>query len=119
MGDGNMGIEDYLRTYVQKCPGKPVSLEVIVTATFRIFNYHDPQAWEIFKTTPAWEFSRVLTLADRGIPKPLPAPPPGRRPQPNPDARRRNPEAVDASSKGTKEFLATLSRPPLLQGPPG
>jgi len=24
MGDGNMGMEDYLRTYVQKCPGKPV-----------------------------------------------------------------------------------------------
>ena len=108
MGDGNMGIADYLRTYVQKCPGKPVSLEVIVTATFRIFNYHDPQAWEIFKTTPAWEFSRFLTLADRGIPKPLPAPGPGRGTQPNPDARRRNLEDVEASVKWTKEFLATL-----------
>src|SRR5688572_25473353 len=27
MGDGNIGMEDYLRKYVQKCPGKPVSLE--------------------------------------------------------------------------------------------
>ena len=25
MGEGNMGMEDYLRTYLQKCPGKAVS----------------------------------------------------------------------------------------------
>src|SRR5215212_337305 len=74
MGDGNMGMEDYLRTYVQKCAGKPVSLEIIVSPNFRIFNYRDPQAWELFKTTPAWEFSRFLATADRGTPLPLPEP---------------------------------------------
>jgi hypothetical protein len=108
MGDGNMGMEDYIRTYVQKCPGKAVSLEVIVTPSFRIFNYRDPQAWELFKTTPAWEFSRFLALADRGIPKALPAPGQGRGTQPNPDARRRNLEDVEASLKWTQDFLATL-----------
>ena len=31
MGEGNMGMEDYIRTYIAKCPGKAVSLEVIVS----------------------------------------------------------------------------------------
>ena len=31
MGEGNMGMEDYIRTYIEKCPGKAVSLEVIVS----------------------------------------------------------------------------------------
>ena len=118
MGEGNMGMEDYLRTYIQKCPGKPVSLEVIVSPNFRIFNYRDPQAWEIFKTTPAWEFSRFLALADRGTPKPLPEPGAGRGggagggggrgAPPSPEALRKNLEDVEASVKWTQAFLATL-----------
>jgi hypothetical protein len=117
MGDGNMGMEDYIRTYVQKCAGKAVSLEVIVTPSFRMFNYRDPQAWDLFKTTPAWEFSRFLALADRGIPKPLPDPGQGRvggdqsaprGSQSNPDAQRRNLADVEASVKWTQGFLATL-----------
>lgn len=114
MGEGNMGMEDYLRTYVQKCPGKPVSLEVIVTPNFRIFNHRDPQAWEIFKDDPAWEFSRFLALADRGTPKPLPEPGAGRGGgggrggQPNPEAQRKNLEDVEASVAWTQAFLATL-----------
>jgi hypothetical protein len=108
MGVGNMGMEDYIRTYVQKCPGKVVSLEVIVTPNFRIFNYRDPQAWELFKTTPAWEFSRFLALAERGMPKPLPAPGEGRGTQRNPRAQRDNLEDVEASVRWTQGFLATL-----------
>ena len=42
MGEGNMGMEDYLRTYIQKCPGKAVSLEVIVSGQPRMFNYANP-----------------------------------------------------------------------------
>jgi hypothetical protein len=72
MGEGNMGMEDYIRTYVEKCPGKAVSLEVIVSSNFRIFNYRDPAAWALYKTTPAWEFARFLALCDKGEPRPLP-----------------------------------------------
>ena len=68
MGDGNMGMEDYLRTYIAKCPGKAVSLEVIVQNTWRMFNYHDPNAWAIYQTTPAHEFVRFLALAEKGEP---------------------------------------------------
>jgi sugar phosphate isomerase/epimerase len=78
MGDGNIGIDDFVRKYVAQCPGKAVSLEVIVSGTPRLFNYRDPAAWEIFKTTPAHEFARFLALCDKGTPRPLPEPGQGR-----------------------------------------
>jgi hypothetical protein len=78
MGDGNIGMEDYIRKYVAQCPGAAVSLEVIVSNSPRIFNYRDPQAWEIFRTTPAWEFARFLALCQRGVPRELPPAGPGR-----------------------------------------
>ena len=78
MGDGNIGMEDYIRKYVTLCPGAAVSLEVIVSNTPRVFNYRDPQAWTIFQTTPAWEFARFLALCDRGVPRELPPPGQGR-----------------------------------------
>jgi hypothetical protein len=68
MGEGNMGMEDYLRTYIQKCPGKAVSLEVIVSGQPRMFNYRDPKFWDNYRNTPAWEFSRFLALCDKGQP---------------------------------------------------
>ena len=138
MGDGNVGIADYLRRYIAQCPGKAVSLEVIVSNSPRVFDYRNPQAWELFRTTPAWEFARFLALCDRGTPRPLPPAGTGRgqvvagperqggppqaavnappaqpagaqsgRP-PDPEARRRNLEDVEASVRWTQAFLATL-----------
>ena len=78
MGEGNIGMEDYIRKYVAQCPGAAVSLEVIVSNAPRVFNYRDPQAWTIFQTTPAWEFARFLALCDRGVPRELPPPGQGR-----------------------------------------
>jgi hypothetical protein len=78
MGEGNIGMEDYIRKYIAQCPGAAVSLEVIVSNTPRVFNYRDPQAWAIFQTTPAWEFARFLALCDRGVPRELPPPGQGR-----------------------------------------
>jgi hypothetical protein len=98
-------MEDYIRTYVQKCPGKAVSLEVIVSPSFRIFNYRDPQAWELFKTTPAWEFSRFLALADRGIPKPLPDP--GQGPDGGGGQPARPPAGVSASRSAAPAGMGT------------
>jgi hypothetical protein len=116
MGEGNVGMEDYLRKYVELCPGKAVSLEVIVVNSPRMFNYRDPQAWEIFRTTPAWEFARFLALCDRGTPRPLPPPAPagqrgggGSQGQPSPEALSRNLEDVEASVGWTQSFLS--SRP--------
>jgi sugar phosphate isomerase/epimerase len=113
-GDGNIGLDDWIRTYVARCPGKAVSLEVIVSGTPRIFNYRDPQAWEIFRATPAWEFARFLALCERGTPRPLPPPGPGRAgggargAGPDADARARNRADVEASLAWTRALLRTL-----------
>lgn len=73
MGDGNIGIDNYVRRYVELCPGKPITLEIIVTGA-RKFAYFDPKFWDGYRTVPAWEFSRFTALVDKGTPRP-PAPP--------------------------------------------
>ena len=134
MGDGNIGMEDYVRKFVAQCPGKTVNLEVIVQNSPRLFNYRDPQAWAIFQTTPAWEFARFLSRCEAGTPRPLPpAPAPGQargggggRGQqagapgapaggrgrgnnaPNPEAQRAALEHVEASITWTQGVLAKL-----------
>jgi len=102
MGDGNMGMEEYLRTYIAKCPGKAVSLEVIVSGNPRTFAYRDPNAWALYKAQPAWEFARFLALCERGKPTPATPPDPALTPQ------QRNLADVEASIKWTQEFLAKL-----------
>jgi len=102
MGEGNMGMADYLRTYIQKCPGKAVSLEVIVSAQPRVFNYHDPKFWDNYRGTPAWEFSRFLTLCDQGKPNLEPPADPSKSPA------ERQLANVEASIKWTQEFLAKM-----------
>jgi 3-oxoisoapionate decarboxylase len=102
MGEGNMGMEDYLRKYIQKCPGRAVSLEVIVSAQPRMFNYHDPKFWDNYRNTPAWEFSRFLALCDRG--KPVLEPPA----DPAVPQATRQIANVEASIKWTQEFLAKV-----------
>jgi sugar phosphate isomerase/epimerase len=102
MGEGNMGMQDYLRTYIEKCPGRAVSLEVIVSGQPRMFNYHDPKFWDLYRNTPAWEFARFLTLCDKGQPNLEPAADPAVTPVARQLAN------VEASIKWTQAFLATL-----------
>jgi hypothetical protein len=126
MGEGNMGMEEYLRTYIQKCPGRAVSLEVIVSGSPRMFNFADPAAWAIYAKQPAWEFARFLALAENGTAPsgmaaagnaartggPAPAqnaagPTPARGAAPNP-AIARQLEDAEASIRWTKAFLEKL-----------
>ncbi len=69
MGEGSVDIERYIRTYVTNCPGRAVSLELIMHRQ-RTFDYHDPEFWSAYRTTPAWEFARFLTRAEKGEPRP-------------------------------------------------
>jgi len=69
MGEGNIGIREYAKKYRELCPGRAFSLEVIVTQP-RMFAYGEPQFWEAYRKTPAWEFARFLALADKGQPHP-------------------------------------------------
>lgn len=101
MGEGNIGMEDYIREFAAKCPGKPLSLEVIVTGP-RIFNYRDPKFWDAYRATPAWEFARFLALVEKGTPRPAPPRVTGQA------AAARELEDVEASLRWTKAFLETL-----------
>jgi sugar phosphate isomerase/epimerase len=69
MGEGNVDIARYIKTYAEKCPGRAVSLELIMHRQ-RVFDYRDPEFWAAYRDTPAWEFSRFLARADRGEPRP-------------------------------------------------
>jgi sugar phosphate isomerase/epimerase len=71
-GEGNVGIEDYVRKFIELCPGRAISHEVIVMQQrpLRIF---DPKFWEPYQKVRASEFVRFLALAEAG--KPLPAMP--------------------------------------------
>jgi 3-oxoisoapionate decarboxylase len=75
MGEGNVRIGDYLNRYLELCPGKPISLEIIVTGA-RKFPYLDREFWAQYRNTPAWEFSRFLEHARNGSPRPQQPPVP-------------------------------------------
>jgi len=79
MGDGNIGIDDYVQKYAKLCPGKAISLEIIVTGP-RTFPYLEPRFWTAYQHTPAWEFSRFLALVEKGAQATKPAPLPKERP---------------------------------------
>jgi sugar phosphate isomerase/epimerase len=69
MGEGSVDIEQYIRSYVAHCPGRAISLELIMHRQ-RTFDYHDPEFWSAYRSTPAWEFARFLTRAEKGEPRP-------------------------------------------------
>jgi sugar phosphate isomerase/epimerase len=69
MGEGNVDIARYIRTYAQRCPGRAVSLELIMHRQ-RTFLYRDPAFWSAYREMPAWEFARFLSRAEKGEPRP-------------------------------------------------
>jgi sugar phosphate isomerase/epimerase len=72
MGDGNVGIREYLQKLRRLRPDLAVTLEIIVTGP-RVFPYYDEKFWEPYKNQPAWEFARFAKIAEAGhAPAPLP-----------------------------------------------
>ena len=104
MGEGNVRIEDWVRTYLARCPGRTLSLEVIVTAP-RIFPYYDPAFWDSYRRMPAWEFARFLALAEKGRPRPAPPPLSGEA------ALAREREDLEASLAYTRSLLQQAGAP--------
>lgn len=104
MGEGNVGIDDYVRKYAELCPGRALSLEVIVTPP-RIFAFEDPKFWEAYRHTPAWEFERFLAIAEKGSPHPAPPP------LPKGGAAQREREDLEASLRYAYKLL-NLPAPP-------
>jgi 3-oxoisoapionate decarboxylase len=102
MGEGTIGMDRLIRTYLEKCPGKALNIEVIVTVQPRMFNYSDPAFWELYKNTPAWEFSRFMALCDTGRPVPDPLADSNLTPV------ERNLANVEESIRWTQGFLQTV-----------
>ena len=101
-GEGNVGIDEWIRNYVKLCPGKAVTMEVIVTGP-REFGYLKPEFWDGYRNVPAWEFSRFLALVEKGKPLEGPAPaPPEERAQ-------REREDLEVSIRHTREVLGGLA----------
>lgn len=65
MGDGNVGITEYIQKLRRLRPDLPVTLEIIVTNA-RVFPYLDQKFWEHYRNQPAWEFARFLKIAEQG-----------------------------------------------------
>ena len=66
-GQGNIDIDGYIKKYIEYCPGRALSAEVIVQAAPRMFAVHDPKFWAPYKSTPAWEYEQFLDLAQKGV----------------------------------------------------
>ena len=67
MGRGNVGIDSYVRRYIELCPGKALSMESILLGP-RIIPFRDKDFWDQYRGMPAWEFERYRELADSGKP---------------------------------------------------
>jgi sugar phosphate isomerase/epimerase len=99
MGDGNIDIAGYVRRYAELCPGRALSLEIIVMGPL-YFNYRNPQFWDAYRNTPAWEFARFLALVERGTPRDMP-----RQPVSREAAATREREDLEASIAWTRKLI--------------
>jgi sugar phosphate isomerase/epimerase len=78
MGDGNVDIDGWIRTFVQARPGMPIIFENLVSANPRVHAIYNPQFWDRWRRMPAAEFGRFLVIADKGTPKPAAPRPEGK-----------------------------------------
>jgi 3-oxoisoapionate decarboxylase len=98
MGEGNVRIQDYVESFLTRCPGRPLTLEVIVMPAPRPLPFREAGFWDGYRHTPAWEFQRFLELLDAATPSVLPE---------GPVDAAAELENVDASVRWTRQFLAS------------
>jgi sugar phosphate isomerase/epimerase len=71
MGEGNVDIARWVKRFAELCPGKALSMEIIVTGA-RPFQVFEERFWDAYRQQPAWEFARFLALAEKGEKRPDP-----------------------------------------------
>jgi sugar phosphate isomerase/epimerase len=101
MGRGNVGIEAYVKKYVELGPGKALSMESILLGP-RIFKYNDPAFWDGYRDVRAWEFERYVKIAENGKPY-------REEPWEALDEAQRQRDALDASLAYTKHILGLIA----------
>lgn len=97
-GEGNVDIGRLMKRFVELCPGKSMSLEVIVTGA-RAFPWRKPEFWDGYRNVPAADFARFLNVGSKA--QPLPP----RPPVPKEQAAAKEREDLEVSMKWTREFL--------------
>jgi 3-oxoisoapionate decarboxylase len=97
-GEGNVDIGPLMTRFMELCPGRTMSLEIIVTGP-RAFAWRKPEFWEGYRNVRAWEFARFLALAAKGRPHP-PQPP-----VPKEQAAARERDDFEASLAWTRQYL--------------
>jgi 3-oxoisoapionate decarboxylase len=97
-GEGNVDIGPLMTRFMELCPGRTMSLEIIVTGP-RAFAWRKPEFWEGYRNVRAWEFARFLALAAKGRPQP-PQPP-----VPKEQAAARERDDFEASLAWTRQYL--------------
>jgi 3-oxoisoapionate decarboxylase len=68
MGDGNVDIPSLLKRYAELCPGKAMSLEIIVMGP-RSYPWRKPDFWTGYGNVRAAEFARFVNISDSGKPQ--------------------------------------------------
>jgi sugar phosphate isomerase/epimerase len=74
MGEGNVGIDEWVKKFVRMHPGLAVTIENIVSRQPRVFRVFEAATFKDFPKMPASELAGFLALAERGKPV-LPVPP--------------------------------------------
>jgi sugar phosphate isomerase/epimerase len=65
LGEGNVGIREYLRRYIEICPGCAISIEMIRIEP-RHLDCMEPEFWSAFRSVTGEELARYLALAEQG-----------------------------------------------------
>lgn len=102
MGEGNVGIDELVRRYIELCPGKALSIECIVSPQPRLFPIRSDDFWTAYRDVPAWQFARFLGIATGGS-APTFA-------DPTEDSVRREREDFEASFDYLKRLLEAVTR---------
>jgi sugar phosphate isomerase/epimerase len=68
MGDGTVGIENWVQRYRALCPGAPLSLEIITGGPPKVLNYLEDEFWTAYPEARAAELARFERLVRQGRP---------------------------------------------------
>jgi 3-oxoisoapionate decarboxylase len=66
LGEGNVDLRGWTRRFVELCPGKALSLEIIDVRSPRSFEFLEPGFWTAYRDVPAWVFAGFLSRARQG-----------------------------------------------------
>jgi hypothetical protein len=68
MGDGAIGLDDWVAEFEGRCPDASLTVEIIAGRPPQVLNYLEPEYWEAYPATPASEFAQFIALAKAGGP---------------------------------------------------